>query len=163
MRAQWLMARFRVARWRRMMTVTRSYVTVRLSSTRRYTISVPHKLISVLASPDFPSTVCFFAQPQLWHTLINDRFSLTPQTNKTWRKLIFSAFQWYRGWVLGFLAGKEKEQKIIPAIVEKPFYLALTTTKSMVGQWNITLHCQSKRKWEPFLHGSSINPEELLR
>ena len=48
--------------------------------------------------------------------------------------------------ILGFLAGKEKEQKIIPATVEKPFYLALTTTKSMVGHRNITLHHQSERK-----------------
>ncbi len=33
----------------------------------------------------------------------------------------------------------------------------------MVGQRNITLHCWCQRKWEPFLHGSSLHPEEPLR
>ncbi len=50
------------------------------------------------------------------------------------------------GLILGFLAGKENRQQKSPATVEKPFYLALTTTKSMVGQWNITLLCRSERK-----------------
>ncbi len=61
-----------------------------------------------------------------------------------------------------FWRKKRTRQKIIPNTIEKPFYLALMTTKSMVGRRNITLCCWCQRKWAPFLHGSSLHPEEPL-
>ncbi len=62
-----------------------------------------------------------------------------------------------------FWREKRTRRKIIPDTVEKPFYLALMPTKSMVGRRNITLRCWCQRKWEPLLHGSSLHPKEPLR
>ncbi len=56
-----------------------------------------HYEISLSASSDIPSTICFNTQPQLWHILINKLARLTPQTNSTCRKLRTWAFQRYRG------------------------------------------------------------------